>query len=193
MKKENWKISIEKRIGESIKTKELLLRDAETIEMIWGAAKAIRESFAKGGKILLCGNGGSASDALHIAGELTGRFQKERRALPAVALNADMASITAVANDYGYGMVFSRAVEGLMNPEDVLLGISTSGNSEKVYRAVKKAKELGAVTAALLGNDGGKIKSAVDYGIIVPGSSTARIQESHIMIGHIICELVEAD
>ena len=193
MKKENWKISIEKRIGESIKTKELLLRDAETIEMIWGAAKAIRESFAKGGKILLCGNGGSASDALHIAGELTGRFQKERRALPAVALNADMASITAVANDYGYEMVFSRAVEGLMNPEDVLLGISTSGNSENVYRAVKKAKELGAVTAALLGNDGGKIKSAVDYGIIVPGSSTVRIQESHIMIGHIICELVEAD
>lgn len=125
---------------ESIKTKELLLRDAETIEMIWGAAKAIRESFAKGGKILLCGNGGSASDALHIAGELTGRFQKERRALPAVALNADMASITAVANDYGYEMVFSRAVEGLMNPEDVLLGISTSGNSENVYRAVKKPK-----------------------------------------------------
>ena len=144
-----------------------------------------------GGKVLLCGNGGSASDALHIAGELIGRFQRERQGLPAIALNADVASMTAIANDYGYDRIFERGVEGLLNKGDTLIGISTSGNSENVYLAVKKAKEKGGKTIALLGKDGGKINDIADISIVVPSDCTARIQESHIMIGHIICELVE--
>ena len=182
---------INERIHESIEVKRRLAGDRRIQELIERAAGEIKNSLEQGGKVLLCGNGGSASDSLHLAGEMLGRFQKDRRALAAVSLNADVATITSVSNDYGYDFVFARAVEGLMKPEDVLLGISTSGNSENVYRAILKAKKIGGCTVALLGRDGGKIKEEADISIIVPSTSTPRIQEAHIMIGHIICELAE--
>lgn len=182
---------IEERIDESIKTKQKILQDKELLTNIQRAADLVIDSILKGGKVLLCGNGGSSSDALHIAGELVGRFQRERKAVPAIALNADMAAVTSIANDYGYDNVFSRIVEGYMEEKDILIGISTSGNSVNVYNALHKAKEIGGKTIAFLGRDGGKIKDIADVSIIVPSEVTARIQEAHIMIGHIICELVE--
>lgn len=182
---------IKERIRESIRTKQALIDSSELLNSIEQTADLVIDTLKRGGKILLCGNGGSASDALHIAGELAGRFQMERGALPAIALNADISTLTAVANDYGYDRVFERSVEGLMREADTLIGISTSGNSENIYLAVKKAKEIGGQTAAFLGRDGGKIKNIADLAIVVPGDCTARIQEAHIMIGHIICELVE--
>lgn len=182
---------VSERIRESIDAKQKMLEDGELLLLIEKAAGVMKASLKSGGKILFCGNGGSASDSLHLAGEIVGRFQKERKAMAAVSLNADVAAMTAVANDYGYDAVFSRAVEGLMKPGDVLVGISTSGNSENVYRAILRAKEMGGATVALLGKDGGKIKGAADIPIIAPGCCTARIQEAHIMIGHIICELLE--
>ncbi len=182
---------VNKRIQESIDVKKRLVGNRNMQTLIEQAAGAIRDSLKQGGKVLFCGNGGSASDSLHLAGEIVGRFQKERRSLAAVSLNADVATMTSIANDYGYDAVFSRAVEGLMRPEDVLVGISTSGNSENIYRAVLKAKEIGGCTVALLGKSGGKIKDEADVPIVVPSDCTARIQEAHILIGHIICELVE--
>ena len=182
---------VNKRIQESIEVKQRLAGDRKMQVLIKQAADAIRDSLKHGGKVLFCGNGGSASDSLHLAGEIVGRFQKERRSLAAVSLNAAVATLTSIANDYGYDAVFSRAVEGLMRPEDVLVGISTSGNSENIYQAVLKAKEVGGCTITLLGKNGGKIKEIADVPIIVPSDCTARIQEAHIMIGHIICELVE--
>lgn len=182
---------ITERIRESIDVKQSILEDGQLIREIERAAGMIKDSLTCGGKLLLCGNGGSASDALHIAGEFVGRFQKERKAAPAIALNADVASMTAIANDYGYDMVFSRAVEAYLQCGDTLLGISTGGNSQNVYQALSKAKELGGKTIALLGRDGGKIKDIADIAIIVPCNVTARIQEAHIMIGHILCELAE--
>ena len=182
---------VRERITESIETKQKILRDENLLLQIRATADMIRESLAQGGKVLICGNGGSASDALHLTGEFVGRFQKERNSLPAIALNADMATLTSIANDYGYDHVFSRAVEGLMKQGDVFVGISTSGNSENVYQGILAAKRYGDRTVALLGKDGGKIKSVADIALVVPSSCTARIQEAHIMIGHIICELAE--
>lgn len=182
---------IEERIAESIDTKQKVLQNRKLIEEIQKVADVVSTALASGGKVLLCGNGGSASDALHIAGELVGRFQKERKSLPAIVLNADVATMTAIANDYGYDVLYERQVEGFLNEGDVLIGISTSGNSENIYRAIKKANALGGHTVALLGKDGGRIKDVAEYSMIVPSNCTARIQESHIMIGHIICELVE--
>lgn len=179
------------RILESIETKQRILADEAMLGAIQQAADIICQSLRQGGTVLFCGNGGSASDAMHLTAELTGKFQRERRAFSAICLNTNVAGLTAVANDYGYEMTFARAVEGLMTPSDVLVGISTSGNSENVFRAIVKAKELGGRTIALLGRDGGKIAPEAELSIIVPNENTARIQESHIMIGHIICELVE--
>ncbi|XME04327.1 SIS domain-containing protein [Lachnospiraceae bacterium C1.1] len=184
---------IKTRIQDSIDIKSLILGDDEIIDKILSSARLIRSSLSSGGKVLFCGNGGSASDSLHLTAEIVGRFQKERSGLAAISLNADVASMTAIANDYGYDTVFSRAVEGLMNPEDVIVGISTSGNSENVYQAILKAKEIGGKSIGLLGKTGGKIKDILDVAIVVPSDCTARIQESHIMIGHIICELIEED
>ena len=142
-------------------------------------------------KILLCGNGGSAADAQHIAAELVGRFQKERRSLPAIALTTDTSALTAIGNDYGYEQVFARQVEGLANKGDVLIGISTSGESENVLRAIEEAKKRGCKTIGLLGKDGGRIKDLCDASIVVPCNETPRIQEMHIMIGHILCSLID--
>lgn len=182
---------VEDLIKESISVKKKILQDKKMLEMIEEVSKIIIKSVQNNGKVLFCGNGGSASDSQHIAAEFVGRFQCERDALPAISLNENTATLTAVANDYGYQEVFARAVKGLMKPEDVLVGISTSGDSENVYRAILMAKEIGGSTVALVGNTGGRINEIADYSINVPSDCTARIQESHIMIGHIICEIVE--
>jgi D-sedoheptulose 7-phosphate isomerase len=182
---------IRTRIEESIQTKTLIINDLALITIISKLADAIVETLNVNGKLLLCGNGGSASDALHIAGELVGRFQKERQAWPAVVLNADVATMTSIANDYGYDEVFARQIDAHMKKEDILLGISTSGNSSNIIRAFIQARERGGKTALLSGKGGGALKDLADFPIIVPSDVTARIQESHICIAHIICELVE--
>ena len=157
------------------------------------AANRIKACLQKGGKLILMGNGGSAGDSQHIAAELIGRFKKERRAMPAIALTVDSSSLTALGNDYGFETVFERQVEALAQKNDAVVGISTSGNSENVVRALKKANVLGAETIGLTGNNGGKIKGVANLSIIIPSNDTARIQEVHITIGHIICELIEED
>ena len=167
---------------------------AETLSSeILDAAQKIQGRLEAGGKLLLMGNGGSAGDAQHIAAELVGRFKKERKAMPALALTVDTSSLTALGNDYGFDTIFERQVEALANKNDTVIGISTSGNSENVVRAVNKANSIGAFTIGLLGNDGGKLKDAVNLPIIIPSNDTARIQEVHITIGHIICEIIEED
>lgn len=183
---------VEQRIKESIRVKEAILVDRKTIQCITEMSKYIFKVIEKGGTLYVCGNGGSASDALHIAGEIVGRFQLERKGFSAVALNADVATMTAIANDYGYEYVFSRQVEALVNNRDVVLGISTSGNSKNIKYAFDKAREIGAKTALLTGKDGGMLRNMADYCIIVPSENTARIQESHMCIYHIICEIVES-
>ena len=180
------------RLKESIDVKNKIKKKEKILKTIKEVSMKIVEVYKEGGKVILCGNGGSASDALHMAGEFVGRFEMERKALSAIALNADVATMTAIANDYGYDEVFSRQVEGYMEQKDIIIGISTSGNSENVYRALIKAKEIGAQTVGWIGGDGGKIQDVVDYPILVPSDVTARIQESHITIGHIICEIVES-
>ena len=182
---------IKRRLKQSADIKISIVEDLEMINMIKKVSDEILETLKQNGKILICGNGGSASDALHMAGEMVGRFQTDRNGWPAIALNADVASITAIANDYGYDKIFERATEAYMDKNDLLVGISTSGNSENVYRAILKAIEVGGKTVALLGKDGGKIGKSADYPIIIKSDITARIQESHITVIHILCELVE--
>lgn len=183
---------IKKRIGDSIEVKQELLSNEKLLDTVSALADEIVCCIKNGGKLVICGNGGSASDALHFAGEIVGRFVKERKPWPAVVLNADVATMTAIANDYGYEDVFARQAEGHLKPEDIFIGISTSGNSENVYRAMLKAKDIGAKTACLVGKDGGKIGRESDYSIIVPCNVTARVQECHINIIHILCEISEA-
>lgn len=183
---------VKQRISDSIAVKQQLLKNEELINIVAVLADEIVKCISNGGKLVICGNGGSASDALHFAGEIVGRFVKERKAWPAVVLNSDVATMTAIANDYSYEDVFARQAEGHVKPGDIFVGISTSGNSENVYRAQQKAKELGAITACLVGKDGGKIGREADYPIIVPCPVTARVQECHINIIHILCELAEA-
>jgi D-sedoheptulose 7-phosphate isomerase len=153
--------------------------------------ETIITALASGKKLLIMGNGGSAADAQHFSAEIMGRFKLERPALPAVALTTDTSILTAIGNDYGFDYVFSRQVEGLAAPGDVVIGISTSGNSPNVLAALVKAKELGCKTIALLGRDGGSIKEAVDIPVIIPSHDTPRIQEGHTTLIHIVCDLVE--
>ncbi|MGL4981225.1 MAG: D-sedoheptulose 7-phosphate isomerase [Fusobacteriaceae bacterium] len=153
-------------------------------------AKNLAEIFSKGDKVLICGNGGSNCDALHFAEEFTGRFRKERRALPAIALS-DSSHITCVGNDYGFDYIFSKGVEAFGKSGDMFIGISTSGNSANVIKAVESAKKIGMKTVVLLGKDGGKLKGICDYEFIVPGETSDRIQEIHMAILHIIIEGVE--
>ena len=161
------------------------------LEDIARFAGEVTERLKKGGTVYLFGNGGSAADAQHIAAELIGRFSKDRPPLRAVALTTDTSVLTALGNDYGFEEVFARQVEGLVRPEDVVIGISTSGRSKNVYKALLKAKEKGALTAAFLGKDGGIIKDIVDYPFVVPSYETPRIQECHITLGHTLCDLIE--
>ncbi len=163
----------------------------ENKEYLYEVFSKILDRVKEGGKILICGNGGSAADAQHIAAELVGRFLLDRKALPAIALTTDTSILTAVGNDFGFDAVFERQVEALGLKGDVLIGVSTSGNSENVVRAVLKAKQKGLLTVGFLGRDGGKLKELVDYPIVVKTFSTPRIQEVHITIGHVLCDFIE--
>ena len=167
---------------------KVLESDVEIIELF---GNLLSNCLKENGTIFWCGNGGSASDSQHIAAELVGRFKKERRALRSVALTTNTSILTSVGNDYGFKEIFSRQLEALGSSGDVLVGISTSGNSENIIRAFKVAKNLGITTLALTGKDGGNLKTISDHYLIVTSESTARIQESHILIGHILCDLIE--
>ena len=183
------------RVKQFLKTSgDLKYQVADTLSgEILTAANAISNRLTNGGKLLLMGNGGSAADSHHIAAELIGRFKKERKAIPALALTVDSSSLTALGNDYGFDTIFSRQVEALATANDAVIGISTSGNSPNVIRALKLAREIGAITIGFMGNNGGNMKDCVDISIIIPSNDTARIQEVHITIGHIICEVIEQD
>jgi len=160
---------------------------------IENGAKIIAKSLLNAGTLFWCGNGGSAADSQHLAAELVGRFKQNRKALRSSALTVDTSVLTCVANDFSYEDIFSRQLEALARNGDVLVGISTSGNSKNVLSAFKMAKDLGVTSIALLGKDGGQAKSFSDLSIIVPSHSTARIQEMHILIGHIFCDLIEKE
>lgn len=174
---------------ESIRVKEETLK--LNLDSIIKAADEIIKTFKNDGKILLMGNGGSAADSQHIAAELIGRFQKERRSLPAIALTTDSSILTSLGNDYSFDVIFARQIEGLGRYGDVIFAISTSGNSKNVIEGIKKAKAMGIKTISLTGGTGGKLAEMCDINLIVPSSKTARIQESHICLYHTICELVE--
>jgi D-sedoheptulose 7-phosphate isomerase len=174
---------------ESIQVKEEILRSK--IGQILEIADIIIDSLKKNGKVLLFGNGGSASDSQHIAAELVGRFKKDRTALAAIALTVNTSVLTSLANDYGYEVVFARQIEALGQKNDVAVGISTSGKAKNVANGLKQAKKMGIKTVALTGGDGGEIAKLADVSLVVPSNVTARIQEAHITIGHIICELIE--
>ncbi|MCM8800806.1 MAG: D-sedoheptulose 7-phosphate isomerase [Candidatus Omnitrophica bacterium] len=174
---------------QSIQVKEEVLRNAVT--QIVEIAEAMIDCLRKGGKVILFGNGGSASDSQHIAAELVGRFQKERHPLPAIALTGNTSILTSLANDYGYETVFAKQIEALGNKNDLAIGISTSGKAKNVVLGIKQAKKMGIKTIALTGGDGGEIAKLADISFIVPSSVTARIQETHITIGHILCDIVE--
>lgn len=181
---------IESIIKESIAVKQNII-DGEALKTIEDIALEIIRAIKNGGKILVFGNGGSAADAQHMAAELVGRFKKERKAVPAIALTTNTSTLTALSNDYGYDASFSRQVEAFGGKGDVAVAISTSGNAKNVIRAVETAKKMGMKTIALTGKGGGGVKEASDISLVVPSSDTARVQESHIVIIHAICELVE--
>ena len=153
---------------------------------------AMQHCIKMGGKILLCGNGGSAADAQHIAAEIVGRFKKERKGLAAIALTTDTSIITSVGNDYGYDYIFARQIEALCRAEDLVIGITTSGNSANVVSAMQAAKQIGATTVGLTGGTGGKLTEICQHNLIMPSSVTARIQEAHIFVGHCLCEILES-
>ena len=178
-------------IRASIDVKQQILTDDLLVHLIQDCVNVIVTAFKKGNKVLFCGNGGSASDAQHLAAEFSGRFYKDRDALPAEALHCNTSYLTAVANDYNYDVIYSRLIKGIGNEGDVLIGLSTSGNSKNIVKAFETAKEKEMITIAFTGSTGGKLKTLADFLINIPSDDTPRIQESHITIGHIICELVE--
>ncbi|MCX6286357.1 MAG: D-sedoheptulose 7-phosphate isomerase [Bacteroidetes bacterium] len=183
---------IQESITQSIDTKQKILKDQDLLKIIEDVASACSTAFRNGNKVLFCGNGGSAADAQHLAAEFSGRFYYDRPPLPSEALHVNTSYLTAVANDYSYDEVYSRIVKGSGHQGDVLIGLSTSGNSKNVIRAFEVANEIGMLTVAFTGESGGKMKNIVNFLINVPSGDTPRIQESHIMIGHIICEIVES-
>ena len=174
-----------------VKSSNLILNSINLSEKIEESINEIIKCFKRGNKIIVFGNGGSAADAQHIVAEFIGRFQKERKSLPAISLTTDSSIITSLANDYSYDIVFSRQCESLVSKGDVVIGISTSGKSKNVEEGIKAAKKKGAITIGLLGGDGGTIKNTVDISIVVLSTNTARIQEVHRVIYHIICDVVE--
>lgn len=178
-------------IKASIEAKERLLANTELISIIARVGETLVQALKQGNKVLLFGNGGSAADAQHIAAEFVGRFLIDRPALPAVALPVNASCVTAIGNDYGFDVVFSRQIEALGRAGDVAIGISTSGNSPNVLNALSTARKMGLCAVALTGCTGGKLKDVVDYCICVPSNETPRIQECHILLGHLISELVE--
>ena len=178
-------------ITSSIDVKNQILKDVNLQKTIQSVIEVVTTAFQNGKKVLFCGNGGSAADAQHLAAEFSGRFYKDRKALPSEALHCNSSYLTAVANDYSYDVIYSRLVEGICVKGDVLIGLSTSGNSKNILNAFVAAKELKVTTIGFTGESGGKMRAVSDFIINVPSNDTPRIQESHIMIGHIICELVE--
>lgn len=178
-------------ITASIQTKAQILDDDAFLKKIENAVDIITHAFEKGNKVLFCGNGGSAADAQHLAAEFSGRFYLNRKALPSEALHCNTSYLTAVANDYSYDVIYARLVEGICVEGDVLIGLSTSGNSINIIKAFEVAKEKKVITIGFTGASGGKMKDVSDHLFNVPSADTPRIQESHIMVGHIICQLVE--
>ncbi len=185
------KSEVEIAFQESSQVKLDFIQNSDNLGKILALSKKILVSFKKGNKILFFGNGGSACDASHLAAELVNRYKKDREGLPALALATDMAVLTSISNDYDYIELFSRQVKTLGKKGDVAIAISTSGNSPNVLRAVEVAREMGIITAGFTGKDGGKLAGMVDYPFIVPSNNTPRIQETHITLGHVICEIVE--
>ena len=185
------KSTILKCIEESIELKKLVLSNDKIINNIESIVIKSAAAFSEDKKMLLCGNGGSCSDAQHIAAELSGRFYKDRKPLFAEALHVNSSFVTAVANDYGYDNIYSRMVEAAGRIGDIFIGISTSGNSLNVVNAIEKANKIGMTTIGFTGEDGGKMKDMCDIMIQIPSTDTPRIQESHILVGHIICQLIE--
>ena len=176
-------------LQEHLETLQSLL--ATTLVDIERSGQLVCDALANGKKVLICGNGGSAADAQHIAAELVGRYEKDRQSFPAIALTTDTSALTAVSNDYGFDEVFARQVAGLAQSGDVLVAISTSGRSQNVLNAVQKARETGCLTIALTGEGGEPLASACDVAVVVPAQRTSRIQEAHITIGHLWCEMVD--
>ncbi len=183
---------VRRSIDASIATKQQILANEKLLNTINEVAQVMIKALREGKRVLWCGNGGSAADAQHLAAELSGRFYYDRPPLNSEALHCNTSYLTAVANDYGYDLIYSRMIDGACKPGDVLVGISTSGNSKNICNAFRKAKDLGVVTVAMTGESGGEMKKMADYLLNIPSADTPRIQESHIMVGHIICEIVEA-
>jgi len=183
---------IKRIVSASIDTKQKILNDDAFLKRIENTVDVIVHALEKGNRIWFCGNGGSAADAQHLAAEFSGRFYKDRKALPAEALHCNTSYLTAVANDYSYDVIYSRLIEGITTEGDVLVGLSTSGNSPNILKAFETAREKKLTTVGFTGATGGKMKELSDHLFNVPSTDTPRIQESHIMIGHIICELAEA-
>ena len=178
-------------IKASISVKEQIISDGVMAPILEEGIQIITNTFQNGGAVYFCGNGGSAADAQHLAAEFSGRFYKDRKALPSEALHCNTSYLTAVANDYSYDVIYSRLIEGIARKGDVLIGLSTSGNSGNILKAFEMANSMGVITIGMTGAGGGKMKAISNYLIEVPSNTTPRIQESHILIGHIICELVE--
>lgn len=183
---------IRQRINESIATKNRLLEDSNLLNNILGVSNIIIEKIKSGGSVYFCGNGGSAADAQHLAAELSGRFYFDRKPLSSDALHCNTSFLTAVANDYSYDAIYARLITGIGRKGDVLIGLSTSGNSKNIVNALVQAKEMGIYTVALTGSKGGQMKDIADACLCIPSDDTPRIQESHIMVGHIICEIIES-
>jgi D-sedoheptulose 7-phosphate isomerase len=179
-------------IQESISVKQSVLADEAILQTISKVVTLMTDCFASGKRVFFCGNGGSASDAQHLAAEFSGRFYLNRRALPAEALHCNTSYLTAVANDYNFDEIYARLVEGTLNEGDILVGLSTSGNSPNIVKAFEVARKGKIITVGFTGADGGKLRPLSDHLFAIPSKVTPRIQESHILIGHIICEMVEA-
>ena len=180
-------------INASIQVKQDIIEKGELAATLEKVIAVITQAFKNGNSVYFAGNGGSAADAQHLAAEFSGRFYKDRKALPSEALHCNTSYLTAVANDYSYEVIYARLIEGITKPGDVLVGISTSGNSGNIVKAFEMAKTKQVVTIGFTGDKGGKMKEISDYLINVPSNDTPRIQESHILVGHIICELVESN
>ncbi len=178
-------------IQASIDVKQQLLQDEELLAVIANVSRIITDAFRQGRRVYFCGNGGSAADAQHLAAEFSGRFYIDRKALPAEALHCNTSYLTAVGNDYGYELVYARIISGIGQAGDVLIGLSTSGNSANIIKAFEVAREKGIITVGLTGITGGQMKPLSDHLVNIPSADTPRIQESHILAGHIICQLVE--
>lgn len=183
--------TIKQLIQSSIEVKQQLLQDEVLVKQIETVVEVVTNAFKNGNAVYFAGNGGSAADAQHLAAEFSGRFYKDRKALPSDALHCNSSYLTAVANDYSYDVIYSRLLEGIAKKGDVLVGISTSGNSANIVKAFEMAASMGVITVGFTGANGGKMKNMANYLINVPSNTTPRIQESHILVGHIICELVE--